>query len=190
MYVHVVKRIMDVSMALMSLILLLVPIIIIALITIKDSKGPAFFSQQRSGKHRTKFRIYKFRSMPCTVSPNIPSNELDSLHLTKWQRWIRRSSLDELPQLYNILIGDMSFVGPRPVICEEQSLIDERDKYGANDVLPGLTGWAQVNGRDTLDYVTKARLDGEYVRHISFWWDMKCLYLTFFSVLKQQDIIH
>lgn len=107
---------------------------------------------------------------------------------TKWQKFLRQTSLDELPQLINIFKGDMSFVGPRPVIFEEQDLINEREKSGANDVLPGLTGWAQVNGRDDLNYVKKAKLDAEYVSKMSFWFDLKCLFLTFFCVVKQKNI--
>lgn len=126
--------------------------------------------------------------MPVTANASLPTRECphDRLQMSLLQRFLRKSSIDELPQLVNILKGDMSFVGPRPVICQEQDLIDERDKYGANSVFPGLTGWAQVNGRDTLDYVTKAQLDGEYVLRMSFLFDLKCIALTVFSVIRHE----
>lgn len=126
--------------------------------------------------------------MPVGTNDSLPTRECphDRTLMSPLQRYLRKSSIDELPQLVNILKGDMSFVGPRPVICQEQDLIDERDKYGANAILPGLTGWAQINGRDNLDFVTKARLDGEYVQKQSFLFDLKCVVLTVISVLRHE----
>lgn len=190
MYTTYLKRVLDILLAIIILIVLALPLIIIIAITMICSSGSPFFVQERSGKNRKTFKMYKFRSMPANIPAHIPSNSLTEIDLSLWQRWIRKTSIDELPQLVNILKGDMSFVGPRPVICEESDLLDERDKYHANDVLPGLTGWAQVNGRDILDYQTKAKLDGYYVKNINFWFDLKCIWLTIFCVLKQEDINH
>lgn len=176
-------------MSALGLLVIAVPSLIIALITRLDSAGPVFFRQERSGKDKKPFYIYKFRSMPLSVRCDVPSIQLKGIKITKWQKFLRKSSLDELPQLINIFVGDMSFVGPRPVICEEQDLIQERDKYGANNVLPGLTGWAQINGRDELDFETKARLDGDYVKHLSFSFDLRCLFATVLYVVRQEGII-
>ena len=188
MYNCFFKRFLDILGSILLLIFLAIPMLLIALITRSDSAGGAFFVQKRCGKGKQPFRILKFRTLPKDTPTDVPTNDLMGVRQTRWQKWLRRTSLDELPQLFNILKGDMSFVGPRPVILEEQDLLNERDKYHANDVLPGLTGWAQVNGRDELDYVTKARLDGEYVSKMSLCMDIKCLFYTFFRVLRQEGI--
>lgn len=190
MYARYFKRLFDIFLALMSLFVLFIPLSVIALITKIDTPGPAFFLQERFGKGRKPFKIVKFRSMPVTIPKNLPTSAITDPMLTRWERWLRKTSIDELPQIWNILKGDMSFVGPRPVITRETDLIDEREKYGANDVLPGLTGWAQINGRDELDIVTKARFDGEYAANISFSFDVFCLFKTAWKVIAQRDIKH
>ena len=188
MYNCFFKRIFDILGGISLLLILAIPMLLIALITQWDSVGGAFFVQKRCGKEKQPFKILKFRTLPKDAPTDVPTNDLLGVRPTRWQRWLRRTSLDELPQVINILTGDMSFIGPRPVVLEEQELIHERDKYKANDVLPGLTGWAQVNGRDELDYVTKARLDGEYVSQMGLRMDIKCLFYTFFQVLRQEGI--
>lgn len=188
MYRHVFKRLFDIVLSALAIVVLSVPMLVIALVTMADSSGHPLFMQRRSGRGRKPFVILKFRSLPTDVPGNVPTNELRNVTRSPWQRWLRQTSADELPQLFNILLGDMSFVGPRPVIPAECDLIDERDRYGANDVRPGLTGWAQISGRDELDYKAKARLDGQYVSHISLASDMRCLYATFFSVLRQDGV--
>lgn len=174
--------------ATLALVFFAIPMLLIALITQLDSDGSAFFVQKRCGMQRKPFNILKFRTMSKVTPVGVPTNDLVDVRQTKWQKFLRQTSLDELPQLINILKGDMSFIGPRPVIYEEQNLISEREKLGANGVLPGLTGWAQVNGRDDLGYKEKAKLDAEYVSKISFLFDMKCLLLTFFCVVGQKNI--
>lgn len=188
MYRIFFKHVFDIMGATLALAFLAIPMLLIALITQLDSDGSAFFTQKRCGMHRSPFKILKFRTMSKNAPVDVPTNALKDVNQTKWQKFLRQTSLDELPQLINIFKGDMSFVGPRPVIFEEQDLINEREKSGANDVLPGLTGWAQVNGRDDLNYKKKAKLDAEYVSKMSFWFDLKCLFLTFFCVVRQKNI--
>ena len=156
-----------------------------------DSKGPVIFSQQRFGINKTTFNIYKFRTMDILAPRNVATKDLgeSSKYITKLGSILRKTSLDELPQLINILIGQMSIVGPRPVILEEYDLIAEREKYGANSVRPGLTGWAQVNGRDELDNETKARYDGEYVKNFGFFMDLKCFFRTIFLVFSKDGVL-
>lgn len=190
MYKKFLKRMMDLILASIAILILLVPMVIISIITKLDSSGPAFFRQKRVGKNKEYFTILKFRSMPTTVPSDVPTHLSDSSGLlSKWQKFIRKSSLDELPQLFNILGGSMSFVGPRPALWNQYDLISERDLYGANDIKPGLTGWAQINGRDTVDIKEKAKLDGEYVKRMSFVFDMKCLIYTVVSVLKADGVV-
>ena len=165
-----IKRTIDIVMAFLGIVILF-PIFLIISIAIKiDSDGPIIFSQKRSGKDKKYFKIYKFRTMNISAPTNVATRDLEDSHIyiTKFGRLLRKTSLDELPQLINILKGEMSIIGPRPVILEESDLIIERDKYGANSVKPGLTGWAQVNGRDKLDNKTKAMYDGEYVENFGF----------------------
>lgn len=191
MYNHFIKRYLDMLLALTGL-LILSPLFIIIMIAVKaDSKGPVFFRQQRIGIHKKNFCILKFRTMYTEAPKDMPTHMLEKTEdfITKVGRILRKTSLDELPQLFNILKGDMSIVGPRPALWNQYDLIEERDKYGANDILPGLTGWAQVNGRDELEIQEKAELDGEYVEKASFIFDFKCFVLTIGSVLKGNGIV-
>ena len=186
-----VKRALDFILSLCACIILS-PILIVLCIAIKiDSRGPVLFKQKRVGIHKTYFSIYKFRTMRIDTPKDMPTHMLKDpdQYITKVGRFLRRSSLDELPQLFNILMGDMSFVGPRPALWNQDDLVAERDKYGANDVIPGLTGWAQINGRDELEIPVKAALDGEYVRKMGFWFDTRCILGTFTSVLKADGVV-
>ena len=186
-----VKRALDFILSLCACIILS-PILIVLCIAIKiDSRGPVLFKQKRVGIHKTYFSIYKFRTMRIDTPKDMPTHMLKDpdQYITKVGRFLRRSSLDELPQLFNILKGDMSFVGPRPALWNQDDLVVERDKYGANDVIPGLTGWAQINGRDELEIPVKAALDGEYVRKMGFWFDTRCILGTFTSVLKADGVV-
>lgn len=190
MYLYI-KRILDVTLSLFSLGVFS-PVCLIIIVFIKlDSKGPILFKQERVGIHRSLFTIYKFRTMKQDTPHYVPTNELSNAgeHITRLGHFLRKTSLDEIPQLINIIKGDMSIIGPRPLIKEDADVIEEREKYGANDILPGLTGWAQVNGRDTLTAAEKAKLDGYYAQHISFGFDIKCMFLTILSVLKAKDIV-
>lgn len=186
-----VKRTLDFILSLCACIILS-PILIVLCIAIKiDSRGPVLFKQKRVGIHKTYFSIYKFRTMRIDTPKDMPTHMLKDpdQYITKVGRFLRRSSLDELPQLFNILKGDMSFVGPRPALWNQDDLVAERDKYRANDVIPGLTGWAQINGRDELEIPVKAALDGEYVRKMGFWFDTRCILGTFTSVLKADGVV-
>lgn len=187
-YSRYIKRLIDIVLSFTSILFLVLPLILVSLIIMIDSKGGIFFLQKRSGKDKVPFSILKFRTMPTDTPHYLASNDLFNVEnrCTRFQRFLRKSSIDELPQLINILKGDMSIIGPRPVICQETDLIEERDKYNANSVRPGLTGWAQINGRDNLNCIDKARLDGEYVRNISFKSDMKCFLLTIRSVIRHE----
>ncbi len=183
-----IKRILDFLLALFCTILLL-PIGFLIAIAIKlDSKGPVIFTQKRVGRNRKMFNIYKFRTMQVDAPPNCLHN-IES-YFTRVGRFLRATSLDELPQLINILLGQMSFIGPRPVIEEEAELLAERDKNNANSLTPGLTGWTQVNGRNQITPIMRAWYDGEYVKKISFWFDLKIFFITIFKVLKREDIRH
>lgn len=189
LYIYI-KRGLDVLLSLFALILLSPVLLLIALVIKLTSPGPVFFKQTRVGLHKEHFMIYKFRTMSIDAPSNMPTHQLRNPYrfITPVGKFLRLSSLDELPQLLNILKGEMSIVGPRPVIWKEIDLITERDKYHANDVLPGLTGWAQINGRDTIPVDVKARLDGEYVQRMSFLFDLRCVLGTFFKVLRQADV--
>ena len=185
------KRTVDIVMAFLGIVILF-PIFLIISIAIKlDSDGPIIFSQKRYGINKKHFKIYKFRTMNISAPQNVATRDLEDshIHITRLGRILRKTSLDELPQLINILKGEMSIIGPRPVILEEIDLIIERDKYDANSVKPGLTGWAQVNGRDKLDNKTKAKYDGEYVEKFGFVMDLKCFLKTIFLVFKRKNII-
>lgn len=187
----IIKRGIDFLIALVALILLS-PLFLLLLISIKvESPGPIFFKQKRIGNHKKYFLIYKFRTMRTDTPKDVPTHLLENpeQYITKTGKFLRKTSLDELPQLINILKGDMALVGPRPALWNQDDLIAERDKYGANDILPGLTGWAQVNGRDELEIPVKAALDGEYVKKRSFLFDLKCLFRTFVSVVKSDGVV-
>ena len=191
MYAKLIKRPLDFTLSLLGLILLAIPMLIIALVIKLDSKGPVLFWQKRIGIHKTTYMMPKFRSMRTDTPANMPTHLLNdpARWITPVGRFLRKSSLDELPQLISILKGDMSIVGPRPALWNQDDLIAERDKYGANDVRPGLTGWAQINGRDELPIDVKARFDGEYVENMSFLFDCKCFFGTITSVLKSEGVV-
>lgn len=191
MYKNTVKRILDFVLSLVGMIVLSPVLIVISLIIKIDSKGPVFFKQKRVGKNKVYFEIYKFRTMYTDTPKDMPTHLLNNpdIFITKVGRILRKTSLDELPQLFNIFKGEMAIVGPRPALYNQYDLISERDKYGANDIRPGLTGWAQINGRDELDIERKAELDGEYAKNITFCMDAKCFIRTIFSVLKHEGVV-
>ena len=185
------KRIADFVLALVGLIILS-PFFLVLMIVIKaDSKGPVLFKQKRMGIHKSHFNILKFRTMRIDTPKDTPTHLLESpdQYITKVGRFLRKTSLDELPQIINILKGDMSIIGPRPALWNQYDLIAERDKYGANNILPGLSGWAQVNGRDELSIDFKAKLDGEYVKRIGLLIDVKCFFSTVVSVFKKNGVV-
>lgn len=170
----------------------MLPFLLILAAAIKlDSKGPALFRQKRIGIHKKYFYILKFRTMRTDTPKDMPTHLLKNpdAYITKLGKFLRKTSLDELPQIINILKGDMAIVGPRPALWNQEDLIAERDKYGANDILPGLTGWAQINGRDELPIAVKAKLDGEYVKKMGFGMDLKCIIGTVFSVVRQDGVV-
>lgn len=190
MYKRFVKRWLDIVLSLAGIVVLAVPMLVIAVITKLDSPGPVLFRQTRVGKDNSRFTILKFRSMPVSVPSDLPSHQFQQAHLlSAWQRLIRRTSLDELPQLFNILMGDMSVVGPRPALWNQTELVALRGKYGANGLRPGLTGWAQINGRDRLTQCEKARFDGEYAQEISFWFDCRCFLNTLPALLRCDGVL-
>ncbi len=185
------KRLLDIILTLLGLIVLL-PVFLILIIAIKlDSRGPVFFKQKRVGKKKSYFHILKFRTMKIDTPKDTPTHLLQNpdQYITRVGKFLRKTSLDELPQIWNILVGHMSVIGPRPALWNQYDLIAERDKYGANDIRPGLTGWAQINGRDELPIEVKAKLDGEYVDNISFWMDVKCFFGTIVSVVKSDGVV-
>ena len=190
MYTHV-KRVLDFLLALVATVVLSPVLLALAAVIKLTSPGPVFFRQKRVGRGKTHFMIYKFRSMRTDTPKDQPTHLLQNpdAYITPVGRIMRRYSLDELPQLINILKGEMAVVGPRPALWNQFDLIAERDKYGANDVRPGLTGWAQINGRDELPIDVKARLDGEYVRRMSFLFDARCVLGTVFSVLRADGVV-
>lgn len=191
MYQKSIKRVIGLLMAAI-IIVCISPILLLIAVAIKcESRGPVLFKQKRVGLHKNLFEIYKFRSMRTDTPKDMATHLLQNpeSYITKVGKFLRRTSLDELPQLFNIIKGDMAWVGPRPALWNQYDLIEERDKYGANDVMPGLTGWAQINGRDELEIPVKARLDGEYVKKCSFLFDMRCFFGTFLSVLRQDGVV-
>ena len=186
-----VKRIMDPILAFI-LWIVMAPVYLLLVLLIKlDSKGPVLFVQKRIGLHKKTFNVYKFRTMKIDTPANTPTHLLENPDqwLTRLGRFLRRSSLDEIPQLFNILKGQMSFVGPRPALWNQDDLIKERDIFNVHEVLPGITGWAQVYGRDALFIPEKARLDGEYITKFGFLTDLKIIVRTFFVVLRKDGII-
>ncbi|MEK4039037.1 sugar transferase [Paenibacillus sp. FSL L8-0493] len=188
-YVYV-KQTIDFLLALIGM-LVLWPVLLIIAIAIKiTSKGPVLFKQKRLGKNKLEFYILKFRTMRTDTPQDMPTHLLEDpdFFITKVGKFLRKTSLDELPQIINILKGEMSIVGPRPALWNQYDLIAERDKYGANDIKPGLTGWAQINGRDELPIEKKASLDGEYVASLSFKFDIKVFFMTILSVLKSDGV--
>ncbi len=191
MYKHFFKRLIDVFLSFIGIVILAIPMLFIAIAIKIDSKGPIFFKQKRVGLHKTYFNILKFRTMRIDTPHDAPTHELQDPKkwITKVGAFLRKTSLDELPQIFNILSGKMSIIGPRPALWNQDDLVAERDKYGANDVKPGLTGWAQINGRDELEIPVKAKLDGEYVARQSFFFDCRCFFGTFISVLKSDGVV-
>ncbi len=191
MYRKIIKRLIDLVLSFLGIILLALPMAVIAIAIKIDSKGPVLFKQKRVGIHKSHFNILKFRTMRTDTPPDAPTHELNDPKrwITKVGGFLRKTSLDELPQLFNIFCGKMSVIGPRPALWNQYDLIEERDKYGANDVKPGLTGWAQINGRDELEIPVKAALDGEYVERMSFGFDCKCFFGTVKSVLKSDGVV-
>ena len=185
------KRILDFLISLVALIVLSPLFLIIAIWIKTNSPGPVFFKQKRVGKNKELFEIYKFRSMRSDTPADMPTHLLNDpeAFITKSGHFLRKTSLDELPQLINIVKGEMAIIGPRPALWNQYDLIEERDKYGANDVRPGLTGWAQINGRDELEIPIKAKLDGDYVQNISFLFDVKCFFGTISSVLRSDGVV-
>ena len=189
-YKNFVKRMIDIILSGIGIVLAAIPMLIVAVMIKIDSPGPVFFKQKRVGIHRSHFMIIKFRSMPVSAPKDTPTHELKNAAslLSPFQEAIRKYSVDEIPQLFNIFAGQMSFVGPRPALWNQYDLLDERDRYGANDVKPGLTGWAQINGRDELPIDVKAAYDGEYVEKQSFMFDLRCFLGTFFAVARAEGV--
>ncbi|NQJ22127.1 sugar transferase [Streptococcus suis] len=187
----ILKRVFDIVLSGVA-ILVFSPILAIIAIAIKlDSKGPVLFKQKRVGKNKTYFMIYKFRSMYVDAPSDMPTHLLKdpTAMITKVGAFLRKTSLDELPQLFNIFKGEMAIVGPRPALWNQYDLIEERDKYRANDIRPGLTGWAQINGRDELEIDEKSKLDGYYVENMGLLLDIKCFFGTFISVAKSEGVV-
>lgn len=191
MYKKLVKRLLDIVLSLTGLIVSAIPMAVITLVIKREDPGPAVFKQKRFGIHKSFFTLYKFRSMKLSTPHDVPTHQLEDpeQYLLKSGKFIRKYSLDELPQLLNIFKGDMSVIGPRPALWNQDDLIEERDKYGANDVKPGLTGWAQINGRDELEIPVKAKLDGEYAKKLSFIFDCRCFFGTFLKVLRHEGVV-
>ena len=185
------KRTLDIVLSFIGMIVLS-PFFLLLVLAIKlDSKGPVLFKQKRIGLHKKHFYILKFRTMRIDTPKDTPTHLLENPEqwITKVGKFLRKTSLDELPQIWNIFVGDMSIVGPRPALWNQYDLIEERDRYGANDVLPGLTGWAQIHGRDELPIAKKAELDGYYVQHLSFGLDVRCFFGTIKSVAKSEGVV-
>ena len=191
MYKDGLKRGIDFLLSLVGIIVLS-PILLILCIAIKiDSKGPVIFKQKRVGKNKSHFYIYKFRTMKVDTPQETPTHLLSNpdFFITRVGKFLRKTSLDELPQLFNILKGDMAVIGPRPALWNQYDLIEERDKYHANDIRPGLTGLAQISGRDELEIEYKARLDGQYTSNITPLMDLKCFFGTIISVFKSDGVV-
>lgn len=191
MYRTFFKRLLDIILSGCAIVILS-PLLLVIAIAIKiDDPGPVLFRQKRVGIHKTHFSIMKFRTMKMDTPKDTPTHLLENpeQYITKVGKFLRKSSLDELPQIFQIFTGKMSIIGPRPALWNQFDLIAERDKYGANDVRPGLTGWAQINGRDELPIDVKARFDGEYVEKLSFLFDCKCFFGTIGAVLKHDGVV-
>ncbi len=191
MYKNFLKRFFDFLIALIGIIVLIPAWIIFAVLIHIDDPGSIFFKQKRFKKDKEFFYIVKFRTMKMNTPHDMPTHMLENpdQYITRVGKFLRKTSLDELPQLFNILKGDMSIIGPRPALWNQTDLIEERDKYGANNVRPGLTGWAQINGRDELEIDVKAKFDGDYVEKMGFVFDCKCFLATIFSVLKHEGVV-
>lgn len=201
MYKHVIKRLIDLVLSSIAIIVLAIPMLIIAVAIKIDDPGPVLFKQRRVGKKKngeiTYFKIWKFRSMKMSTPHDIPTHLLENpeQYITRVGRFIRKTSLDELPQIYQVFSSKLSVVGPRPALWSQEDLIAEREKYGANDIKPGITGWAQINGRDELEIDVKARFDGEYAAALNagkfkgFAMDVRCFFGTIVKVLKSDGVV-
>ena len=191
MYKHFFKRLIDLLLSFLAIVVLIPVWIILAIAIFISDPGPIFFTQKRVGKNKKIFKILKFRTMKTSTPHDMPTHMLENpeQYITKVGSFLRKTSLDELPQVFNIFASQMSIIGPRPALWNQDDLIAERDKYGANDIKPGLTGWAQINGRDELEIPVKAKLDGEYVQKMSFGFDCKCFFGTIKSVLKHDGVV-
>lgn len=201
MYKHVIKRLFDLVLSIIGIVLLALPMLIIAIAIKIDDPGPILFKQKRVGQKKngkiTYFMIWKFRSMKMSTPHDTPTHLLENpdQYITRVGRFIRKTSLDELPQIYQVFTGKLSAIGPRPALWSQEDLIAEREKYGANDIKPGITGWAQINGRDELEIAEKAKLDGEYAAALNagkgkgFVMDVKCFFGTIVSVLKSDGVV-
>ena len=191
MYRKYGKRFLDLLLSACAIMVLLPVYLLISIAIVVDDPGPVFFRQKRVGIHKTHFQILKFRTMKVSTPKDIPTHLLENpeQYITRVGKVLRKTSLDELPQIFQIFTGKMAIIGPRPALWTQFDLIAERDKYGANDVRPGLTGWAQINGRDELPIDVKARFDGEYVENLSFRFDCKCFFGTITSVLKSEGVV-
>ena len=197
MYRHLFKRLIHIVLSFIGIVVLALPMLVFAFIIKAEDPGPVFFRQKRIGIHKTQFSLLKFRSMKMSTPHDMPTHMLENpeQYILRCGRWMRKMSIDELPQLFNILTGKMSIIGPRPALWNQDDLVAERDKYGANDVKPGLTGWAQINGRDELEIPVKAKLDGEYVAALNaghgkgLTMDCKCFFGTIKSVLHHDGVV-
>ena len=183
------KRFFDIFLCLLTLIVFSLLYIVLAILVKATSKGPVFFKQKRIGKNKKTFNILKFRTMRIDTPHDTPTHLLEDpdKYITKVGKFLRKTSLDEIPQAFNIIAGHMSIVGPRPALWNQDDLVEERDKYGANNIRPGLSGWAQCNGRDTLPIPEKAKLDGEYVERFNIWFDIKIIFKTVFQAFRGKD---
>lgn len=197
MYERIFKRWIDIVLSAVGLLVLSLVYLVIAIAVYVDDPGPIFFKQKRVGKGKTYFPLHKFRSMKMSTPHDMPTHMLKNpeQYITKVGGFLRKSSLDELPQIWDIFVGNMSIIGPRPALWNQDDLIAERDKYGANDIMPGLTGWAQINGRDELEIPVKAKFDGEYTAILheggmkAFLFDCRCFLGTIFSVARGEGVV-
>ena len=197
MYEKYIKRAIDIILSSLGLILLSWLYLFIAIAIVVDDPGLVLFTQKRVGLYKKLFKLHKFRSMKMSTPHDVPTHMLENpeQYITKVGKFLRKSSLDELPQIWDIFVGNMSIIGPRPALWNQEDLIKERDKYGANDVRPGLTGWAQINGRDELEIPDKAKLDGEYIEKLhqggfkAFFFDCRCFVGTVFSVARGSGVV-
>lgn len=190
-YDRVIKRVLDVILSFLGLLLLSPLFLLLCIAVYIDDPGPIFFKQKRVGLNKQYFSLHKFRSMKMSTPHDVPTHMLENpdQYITRVGRVLRKLSLDELPQIGDIFIGNMSIIGPRPALWNQDVLTAERDKYGANDVVPGLTGWAQVNGRDELEIPEKAKYDGDYVKNLTFKMDVTCLFMTIANVLRHRGVV-
>lgn len=191
LYTDFIKNVLSTVISFFGLVILSPVFIVLSIAIFIDDPGPIFFTQKRIGKGKTFFMLHKFRSMKMSTPHDVPTHMLDNpdQYITRVGKFLRKSSLDELPQVWDIFRGKMSIIGPRPALWNQEDLTAERDRYSANDIKPGLTGWAQINGRDELEIPDKARLDGEYVERLSLWFDIKCFVGTIFKVLKSDGVV-